>query len=151
MVCPATGEVVPVPFPFSDLSQSKLRPAVVLGFAGRGDWILCQITSKPYADLQAVEWSSTDFLSGSLPVISYARPGKLFTANEQLLVSSAGVLKLESRQKIVQKVVELLQPSASVIGGLGKPFSTGIMFLATDLVSALCAISPHGTGILLLC
>ena len=38
----AAGQVVIVHFPFSDLSASKLRPAVVLAEAGRGDWILCQ-------------------------------------------------------------------------------------------------------------
>ena len=36
MVVPTTGAVVLVPFPFSDLSQAKLRPAVVLAHAGRG-------------------------------------------------------------------------------------------------------------------
>jgi len=40
MVALAKGSVVPVPFPFSDLSQSKLRPAVVLADAGRGEWTL---------------------------------------------------------------------------------------------------------------
>jgi mRNA interferase MazF len=50
----AAGLVVLVRFPFSDLSQTKLRPAVVLASAGRGDWILCQVTSKPYADSAAV-------------------------------------------------------------------------------------------------
>jgi hypothetical protein len=38
----AAGKVVGVAFPFSDLSQSKLRPAVVFTGAVRGDWILCQ-------------------------------------------------------------------------------------------------------------
>ena len=47
----AAGEVVLVRFPFSDLSSSKLRPAVILAAAGRQDWILCQITSNAYADL----------------------------------------------------------------------------------------------------
>ena len=47
MVAPSTGQVVVVPFPFSDLSQFKVRPAVCLANAGRGDWILCQITSSP--------------------------------------------------------------------------------------------------------
>ena len=55
MVAFAKGSVVLVPFPFSDLSQSKLRPAVVLADAGRGDWILCQMTSKSYADPRAVQ------------------------------------------------------------------------------------------------
>lgn len=48
MVSPAVGKVILVPFPSSDLSQSKLRPAVVLADAGRGDWVLCQVTSNPY-------------------------------------------------------------------------------------------------------
>ena len=40
MVAPEPGAVVLVRFPFSDLSQTKLRPAVVLADAGRGVWIL---------------------------------------------------------------------------------------------------------------
>ena len=35
MVSPAAGKVVLVRFPFSDLSQSKLRPAVILADADR--------------------------------------------------------------------------------------------------------------------
>lgn len=50
MVTPTVGEVVLVPFPFSDLSQAKVRPALCLADAGRGDWVLCQITSNPYGD-----------------------------------------------------------------------------------------------------
>jgi mRNA interferase MazF len=50
MVTPAVGQVVLVRFPFSDLSQSKLRPAVCLAHAGRRDWLLRQITSKAYGD-----------------------------------------------------------------------------------------------------
>ena len=51
MVPSAAGAVVLVPFPFSDLSRAKMRPAVVLAEAGRNDWILCQITSNPTAIL----------------------------------------------------------------------------------------------------
>ena len=47
----AAGQVVIVHFPFSDLTASKLRPAVVLAEAGRGDCVLCQITSKCYLGL----------------------------------------------------------------------------------------------------
>lgn len=96
MVAPAAaGAVVLVPFPFSDLSRSKLRPAVVLAEAGRGDWILCQVTSNPYSDPRAAAISDEDFRTGSLRVESYARPGKLFTANRDLLVAQVGELKEE--------------------------------------------------------
>ncbi|MDZ7292400.1 MAG: MazF family transcriptional regulator [candidate division KSB1 bacterium] len=87
------GSVVSVPFPFTDLSQSKLRLAVVLAGIGRNDWILCQVTSNPYSDPKAVTITDDSFAKGSLQKKSYARPGKLFTANEQLIVFEVGLLK----------------------------------------------------------
>ncbi len=60
------GKVVLIPFPFSDLSRAKLRPAIVLASAGRGDYILCQITSNPYGDLKAIQLNSEDFETGTL-------------------------------------------------------------------------------------
>ena len=112
MVTPATGSVVLVPFPFSDLSQSKLRPPVVLAGAGRGDWILCQITSKSYADARALELADTDFQQGSLRQLSYARPAKLFTAHESLFVSEVGRLTAGSLKRITDEVVSIIQPNA---------------------------------------
>jgi mRNA interferase MazF len=98
-----------VPFPFSNLSQSKLRPAVVLADAGRGDWILCQITSKPYSDPGAVELDAGGFARGSLHVVSYARPGKLFTASQGLMTRRVGTLTNAALEQIVDAVVGLLR------------------------------------------
>lgn len=64
MVTPAAQAVVLVQFPFSDLSAAKLRPAVVLADAGRGDWVLCQITSNAYADSSAIVIDAPDFAAG---------------------------------------------------------------------------------------
>jgi len=66
VVVPTAGAVVLVPFPFSDLSQAKLRPAVVLADAGHGDWILCQVTSNRYGDPRAVPLVEGDFAGGCL-------------------------------------------------------------------------------------
>ncbi len=113
MGTPAAGEVVLVPFPFSDLSQSKVRPAVCLADAGRGDWILCQITSRPYGDSAAVPLDAPDFASGGLLVASFARPGKLFTAHAGLMDRSVGVLNPAAFARVLSSVVAVLQPPAS--------------------------------------
>ncbi len=102
-----------VRFPFSDLSQTKLRPAVVLADAGRGDWILCQVTSKPYGDARAIKLEDTSFATGSLRVTSYARPGKLFTANRDLIVADVATLKSQSLKRVVNAVVDLLRAGGS--------------------------------------
>jgi mRNA interferase MazF len=113
VVTPSAGEVVLVPFPFSDLSQSKVRPAVCLTDAGRGDWVLCQITSSPYGDPAAVPLDAPDFASGGLLVASFARPGKLFTAHAGLMARSVGVLTPAAFARLLSAVVSLLQRSAS--------------------------------------
>jgi mRNA interferase MazF len=109
VVSPSTGDVVLVPFPFSDLSQSKLRPAVVLADAGRGDWILCQVTSNPYSGALDVAVTANDLSSGSLRSISYARPGKLFTASQGLMVARVGTLTDDAIGRILDAVVKLLE------------------------------------------
>ena len=109
MVTPSAGGIVLVPFPFSDLSQAKLRPAVDLADAGRGDWILCQVTSNPYGDPRAVLLPQAGFTSGSLRSDSYARPGKLFTASEELMVAQVAALRSEARAHIINAVVGILR------------------------------------------
>ena len=108
----AAGSVVLVPFPFSDLSRSKLRPAVVLAEADRDDLILCQVTSNPYSDGAAVAVTSSDFLVGSLQRVSYARPGKLFTANTSLIVDDVGMLQDAARNRLIDAVVAILRKAA---------------------------------------
>jgi len=96
--------VIVLPFPFSDLSRSKFRPALLLADAGRGDWIACQITSNPYADSLAVKISEADYFSGGLQRTSYARPGKLFTASEGLFSSTPGELNTGKLAEVRESV-----------------------------------------------
>ena len=100
--------VVLVDFPFSDLSDTKMRPAVVLAEAGRGDLILCQITSNAFADAKAIEITNTDFARGSLRRTSFARPNKIFTGHESLINRRVGILKEEFLEKIIESVTDIL-------------------------------------------
>lgn len=105
MVALGRGSVALVPFPFSDLSQAKLRPAIVLASVGRGDWILCQVTSNEYGDDRAIRIAVDDFTDGGLRVASFARPGKLFTAHESLIRMQAGRLTPGAFERIRAGVV----------------------------------------------
>ncbi|SRR6266568_3947112 len=98
------GEVVVTAFPFSDLGSSKRRPALVLAEVESGDLILCQVTSKSYSSKTAIAIETADFALGGLPVVSYARPDKLFTADATLIDRSAGTLKDMTIKKILLQV-----------------------------------------------
>ena len=109
MVAFGIASVVLIDFPFSDLSRTKSRPAVVLAQAGNEDWILCQITSNAKIDAKVVEINSADFAKGSLQKTSYARPNKIFTGHESLITKRVGILKKEKLEEIIRAVIEILQ------------------------------------------
>lgn len=101
--------VVLLPFPFSDLSASKLRPALVLADAGRGDWLLCQIA---YGDARAVEINDADFATGGLKVVSQVRPAKLFTAHQSLIRAMVGELSEQAHGRVCAAVVAVVKDEA---------------------------------------
>lgn len=84
------GEDVVVPFPFSDLSASKKRPALVVATLSGDDVILCQITSKTISDSYAVPLANTDFETGTLHQDSNIRPNRPFTADSNIIPLSCG-------------------------------------------------------------
>jgi mRNA interferase MazF len=98
------GDVVVVSFPFSDLSGQKLRPALVIACAEFGNLILCQITSKPYTSKLAIKIESSDFTRGALPIKSYVRPDKIFTAEPTIVQKIVGTLDGPVARAILQKV-----------------------------------------------
>lgn len=103
------ASVVLVDFPFSDLSDYKLRPAVVLAQANNQDWFLCQITSNAGIDTKAIEIEITDFEKGSLQRTSFARPDKFFTGHESLINRRIGVLKDEKVTEIIEAIIDILK------------------------------------------
>jgi len=80
------GEVVVIPFPFSDLTQAKRRPALVLARLEGEDLILCQITSQAIKDKYAIQISDDDFETGGLKQASNVRPNRIFTADSHLVL-----------------------------------------------------------------
>ncbi|MDJ0616010.1 MAG: type II toxin-antitoxin system PemK/MazF family toxin [Calothrix sp. MO_192.B10] len=103
------GDVVIVPFPFSDLTQAKRRPALVVANLQGNDLILCQITSQVVSDEYAVNIDNSDFSTGGLNQISNIRPNRLFTADQSIILYKAGQLKPEKIEGVIVKIIEILQ------------------------------------------
>ncbi len=103
------GDIVVVPFPFSDLSSSKRRPALVLAEIQGDDIILCQITSQTSSDPNAILLSDSDFSHGKLLSISYIRPTRIFTADKNIILRKAGNLKQGYFDSVIDRLVEILK------------------------------------------
>jgi mRNA interferase MazF len=101
------GDIVVVPFPFSDLTGSKRRPAMVLKNLPGDDIILCQITSRQHTDSYSVEITNADFTAGSLPVASNIRPARIFTADKNIIVRKAGTLSPIITKKVISTLIAL--------------------------------------------
>ncbi len=103
------GDVVVIPFPFSDLSGSKRRPALVVADAGGNDVIMCQITSLSVGDEMAIPVSDQDFSEGCLKHDSNIRPNKLFTADRAIILYRAGRISDMMLQRVISSIIGLLK------------------------------------------
>ena len=111
MVVLEPGAVVVLRFPFSDLSSSKHRPAVVLAAAAAPEWIVCAITSNQYADPSAVELKAASFRNGGLRGHSFARPLKVFTIDPSLITARVGTLSDSGYRSVIEPLVNALSAS----------------------------------------
>lgn len=102
------GDIVVIPFPFSDLSDSKKRPAMVLADLKGDDIILCQITSQFVKDDYAVALDNSDFIKGSLHKPGNIRPNRLFTAEKNIINRKIGTVKPEVFKKVTDKLFEII-------------------------------------------
>ena len=103
------GDVVVVPFPFSDLSQAKKRSALVIANLKGDDLILCQITSQKVKDSYAITITSEDFESGSLKQTSNVRPNRIFTADKSIILYKIGRLKKRKIEEVTQAIIKILK------------------------------------------
>jgi mRNA interferase MazF len=103
------GDVVVVPFPFSNLSQAKRRPALVVVDLEGDDIILCQITSQLNKDNYSIIVNENDFKEGNLKQISNIRPNRIFTADTSIILYKVGVLKGRMIERVIDKIIELVR------------------------------------------
>lgn len=103
------GDVIVFPYPFTDFSSNKRRPALVVATPEGNDLIVCQITSQVHFDKYSIKLSNFDFENGKLNLLSYIRPNKLISIDKNIILYKIGNLTQEKTLFIINEIVELIQ------------------------------------------
>ncbi|OGQ94625.1 MAG: transcriptional regulator [Deltaproteobacteria bacterium RIFOXYD12_FULL_57_12] len=104
-------DVVVVPFPFTDRTTTKRRPALILSDAQAfnrqvGQSVLAMITSAKNSDWP-LDIEIQDLDSAGLAAASIIRM-KLFTLDEQLIIRRAGRLGSTDQARVIGALRQLL-------------------------------------------
>lgn len=87
------GDVVLVPFPFSDLQATKRRPVLILTQPDAlGDMVCLTITSSAHHEA-AFQLEEASFFERVLPKISWVRVNKVYTLHESVISGTFGRLQ----------------------------------------------------------
>jgi len=103
------GDIVVLTYPFSDLSQTKRRPALVVASAGGDDLILCQMTSRSGQDPTAIRVEPADVTGGTFHQAGYVRPNRLFTADRRIILRRIGTLIPGKLNAVIDAIVKTLR------------------------------------------
>ena len=102
-------DIVLVDFPFSDLKQTKKRPALVISSLEGNNSILCQITTKQ-RNMQKYEISlPKKYCKGNIRFDSFIYVDMIFTLNKSLIYRKVGEIEnLKTKKEISQKIGMIL-------------------------------------------
>lgn len=149
------GSVVLVPFPFTDLSGRKRRPALVVSPEGFNDedLVLCAVTSRLPERLS--EWDvaleAGDMVEEKLPKRSIVKVGKLFAMHRDLIAKKFGTVKERKLQEVLGKLRAFFGHAAGTTGagaegrGAGGDLRTEEVDEAVLALLYLNAFEDHGT------
>lgn len=101
------GDIVVVPFPYTDLSGASKRPAYVATVLKGNDVVLCQITSRQRNEDYSIKITRNQFASGMLPRESYVRTNRLFTVDSTIIQKKVGQLQTTTVKLIQSTIAQL--------------------------------------------
>jgi mRNA interferase MazF len=108
MIAYKKGEIILVPFPFTDLSATKRRPALILSpekYNQSGDVIIAFITSNLNTSSQYGDYILKEWQKSGLPKPSLLRM-KLATIEKNIIVKKLGKLDSKDLAEFEKVVVE---------------------------------------------
>ncbi|MEM9884804.1 MAG: type II toxin-antitoxin system PemK/MazF family toxin [Bacteroidota bacterium] len=101
------GDIVFIPYPFTDLSRTKQRPAIILSNDQsnrfRKDYIVAKVTSVIRNDAFSYQLL-TDDLDRTMPKPSEVRTNQLFTVSDSIIKKRFATLKKDAFAKLIERV-----------------------------------------------
>ena len=107
------GDIVVLPFPFSDASNAKVRPCLIvaeLPYLGGTDYLVCMISTQNTSDPQSIELQPSDIVLGKLDTQSYLRPLYLFGASGDVVERRIGVMQQNMVRRVLEAIVKVVNP-----------------------------------------
>ncbi len=105
------GDIVLVPFPFTDQTQSKRRPAIVVSSdayeRARQDLILISLTTRVSPEARFGVAPLQQWKQAGLPVACFIKP-VLFTFEKRLVIKRLGRLQEEDRSRVRAALDQIL-------------------------------------------
>ena len=107
------GDIIIIGFPFSDLSATKKRPALIVSndvVNKTGDYLMVQITSKVRKDALSLPITENDYEKNKiLPLQSYIRIHKLFLLNKRLIISKYTAVTAKFADTVTETILNVLK------------------------------------------
>lgn len=98
----STGEIICIPFPYTDLTSQKTRPALVIHSSKRdNDVIILAITSKPGETRLLIQ--NKNLAKGELPIDSFVRYNKVAILSKKLVKRQVAVLNESTLHEVVTR------------------------------------------------
>ncbi len=105
------GEILLVPFPFTDLQAAKQRPVLVLSKSGANklsaDFVCCGITSNLQNASRSVLIDNGNLEYGHLPKPSRIKINVIFTLEKSSVIKNIGRLREETLKKVMEEFFKL--------------------------------------------
>ncbi|MGI9567389.1 MAG: type II toxin-antitoxin system PemK/MazF family toxin [Nitrosopumilus sp.] len=106
------GDIVLVPFPFTDMSQSKLRPVLIISNVSynkaSSNFVCCGITSNLNNKKNSILLDNVDMKSGELVKKSRIKFDNIFTLQKDLAVKKIGQINSKKLKNTINSIIKLI-------------------------------------------
>ncbi len=103
------GKIVLIPFPFTDLTATKLRPALVL-YEGQKDVVVAFISSRTHKPTPVdiiINEKNAEFEQTGLKLTSTIKLDKVATISKDLIIGEIGEIGPKLKEEVNRKIMEI--------------------------------------------